>query len=372
MRDRGPSGGLDATARAWLALATSHELAAPDVLALVERLGSPEALLAASTERLIAAGATAAGAAAVGRAAARVDDEARALVAAGATLVTWSDGAYPARLRAVVPPPLALAVRGSLAGADEVAVAVVGTRHPSAYGRRVAEEIAGGLAAAGVTVVSGLAAGIDGAAHRAALEAGGRTVAVLGTGIDRVYPAWHAELADAIVRQGALLSEFPCGAPPRALHFPRRNRLISGLALATVVVEARERSGSLVTARCALEQGRDVLAVPGPVGVATHRGPHRLIRDGARLVTSAADVLEEVAPALTARLARAREAAAEARLTAAERRILGALGTDGDHVDEVIRRARVPAGPALETLLALELRGLVSQLPGKRFCRRAA
>jgi len=350
----------------------STELAARDVLALVERLGTPEGLLVASTEALVAAGATAEQAAAVGRAAACIAREASALATAGATLLGWDADAYPLRLRHVSPPPLCLAVRGGLLPADEVAVAVVGTRHPSAYGRHMAEVIAADLARAGVTVVSGLAAGIDAAAHRGALEVGGRTVAVLGTGIDRVYPAWHAELAAAIARQGALVSEFPCGAPPLAFHFPHRNRLISGLAAGTVVIEARERSGSLTTARYALEQGREVFAVPGQVGVATHRGPHRLIREGARLVTSADDVLEELAPALAARLTEARAAAAAADLSAAERRILEAVGSGGCHVDEVIRRARVPAGPALETLLALELRGLVAQLPGKRFRRRAA
>jgi len=275
------------------------------------------------------------------------------------------------RLRHIADPPLALAVRGALA-ADEPAIAVVGARRASEYGRRIADELARGLAQAGVTVVSGLATGIDAAAHRGALAAGGRTVAVLGTGIDRVYPSWHAGLAAEIVPQGALVTEFACGTPPRAFHFPRRNRLISGLSLGTVVVEAAEESGSLITAHCALEQNRAVFAVPGPAGVAAHRGPHRLIRAGATLVTCVEEILEEVAPALIERPARARATAAEAALTPAERRVLEVIGADGRHVDDVIRRAAVPAGPVLETLLALELRGLVRQLPGKRFCRRAA
>jgi DNA processing protein len=236
----------------------------------------------------------------------------------------------------------------------------------------VAEELAAGLAQAGLTVVSGLATGIDAAAHRATLAAGGRTVAVLGTGIDQVYPRWHRELAAAVAAQGALVTELPCGAPPLAFHFPRRNRLISGLALGTVVVEAAEQSGSLITARYALEQGREVFAVPGPVGVAAHRGPHRLIQEGAKLVTCAEDVLAEIAPQLVARLGARRAEAAEANLTAAEWRVLDALGAESRHVDEVIRRVTVPPGTTLETLLALELRGLVRQLPGKRFRRRAA
>src|SRR5204863_1250644 len=185
------------------------------------------------------------------------------------------------------------AVRGTLLD-DEPTVAIVGTRRASEYGKRIASDLAGGLARAGITVVSGLAAGIDGAAHRAALEAGGRTIAVLGTGIDVVYPSWHAELADAIAVDGALVSEFPCGTPPLPHHFPRRNRIISGLALGTVVVEAAEQSGSLITARYALAQHRDVFAVPGPLGNARQHGPHRLIQEGAKLVTGVADIVDEL------------------------------------------------------------------------------
>jgi DNA processing protein len=190
--------------------------------------------------------------------------------------------------------------------------------------------------------------------------------------VDEVYPSWHRELAAAVAGQGALVSEFPCGTPPLPFHFPRRNRLISGLTRGTIVVEAAEKSGSLITARYALEQGREVFAVPGPLGLVAHRGPHRLIREGAHLVTCADDVLEEIAPALRRTLAARRTFAAEAGLTGAERRLLAALGAGDAHVDDVIRVAAVPPAAALETLLALELRGLVRQLPGKRFRRRAA
>jgi len=360
---------IDGERLAWLALALVEPLAPRSAFALVERFGSPGAVLNAGESSLPAAGLSATIIAALG--AVRPEREISALARVDASLVTWPDAEYPVRLRHIADPPLALAVRGALA-ADEPAIAVVGARRASEYGRRIADELARGLAQAGVTVVSGLATGIDAAAHRGALAAGGRTVAVLGTGIDRVYPSWHADLAAEIVPQGALVTEFPCGTPPRAFHFPRRNRLISGLSLGTVVVEAAEESGSLITAHCALEQNRAVFAVPGPAGVAAHRGPHRLIRAGATLVTCVEEILEEVAPALIERPARARATAAEAALTPAERRVLEVIGADGRHVDDVIRRAAVPAGPVLETLLALELRGLVRQLPGKRFCRRAA
>jgi DNA processing protein len=357
---------------AWLGLAAIPELGPRLALELIARLGSARAVVAAPAEQLAAARPSASVVRAVRDAVHRGRAEAASLAATGATFVVRPDDAYPGCLREIPDPPLALAVRGRLAAPDELAIAVVGTRRASEYGRRVARDLASGLAHAGITVVSGLAAGIDGVAHRAALEAGGRTIAVLGTGIDRVYPSWHVELAEAIAAQGALVSEFPCGTAPLAFHFPRRNRLISGLSLGTVVVEAAEQSGSLITAAFALEQNRQVYAVPGPVGVAAHRGPNRLVQQGARLVTCVEDILDDFSPALRSRLAERRTAAAEAALSASERRILEAIGSDGRHVDEVIRHAAVPVGTALETLLALELRGLVHQLPGKRFCRHAA
>jgi DNA processing protein len=362
----------DDEAFAWLALGLVRELAPGHALELARRLGSATAVVRASAAGDGAGALAPALARAVRDGVVRARRERAALAAAGASVVTWNAAAYPSRLREIAAPPLALAVRGGLTAADDLAVAVVGARRASEYGRRMAAEIARGLAEAGVTVVSGLASGIDAAAHHAALLAGGRTVAVLGTGIDRVYPPWHRELSGAIAGRGALVSEFACGAPPRPFHFPRRNRVISGLALGTVVVEAAERSGSLVTARCALEQGREVFAVPGPAGVPGHRGSHRLIQQGARLVTCVEDVLEEVTPALAGALAERRVAAAEATLSPAERRVMEVIGAEDRHVDEVIRAAVVPAGPALETLLALELRGLLVQLPGKRFRRRAA
>ena len=363
---------LDDAALAWLALALVPELLPRRAFALVEHFGTPRAVLEAPAAALAAAGVRPAAVASIGRAAGRARAETRRLAAAGATLVAWSDDAYPPALRHIAQPPLVLAVRGSLDGPDQPAIAIVGARRASDYGRRMAEELGRRFAEAGVTVVSGLAAGIDAGAHRGALSAGGRTVAVFGTGIDRVYPRWHRELAGGIAGQGALVSEFPCGTPPRQFHFPRRNRIISGLTRGTIVVEAAEDSGSLITAGCALEQNRDLFAVPGSAGVPAHRGSNRLIQQGARLVTRAEDVLEELWPELLPRLAARRTAAAEAALSAPERDILAALGPEERHVDDVIRRAAVAPGAALETLLALELRGLVCQLPGKRFCRRAA
>ena len=362
---------VSSPAEAWLALSLVPGLTPRTARRLAEQHGGPERLLALPVGTLATLGLPAGAVHAWPEAAARAGAEVGLLERAGARLVAWSDAGYPARLRAITDPPLVLTVCGALDPDDVPAVAVVGARHASAYGRRIAEELAAGLAQAGVTVVSGLAAGIDAAAHRGALVAGGRTVAVLGTGIDRVYPSWHADLAREVAAQGALVTEFPCGTPPLKYHFPQRNRIVAGLAVATVVVEAAPRSGSLITARCALDEGREVFAVPGPVGVALHEGPHALIREGAGLVRGADDVLEAIAPALRPRLAAARAAAARAALTTEEARVLAALG-DGAHVDDVIRAAALVPAAALETLLALELRGLVAQEPGMRFRPRVA
>jgi DNA processing protein len=336
----------------WLELALVAELSPRQADALVLRFGSPADVLRAGGDELVAAGVSAKIAAAIRGASGRARGELRAVRALGARVVIRGADDYPALLRQIPDPPLALTVRGVLT--PEPCVAVVGARRASEYGRRVAFELARDLARAGLTVVSGLATGIDAAAHRGALEGGGRTVAVLGTGIDVVYPTWHAELARAVAAQGALVTEFPRGTQPLPFH-----------------LEATEDSGSLLTAQHANEQGRAVFAVPGRLGVPVHRGPHRLIREGARLVRGAEDVLEELAPQLGATLAERRAAAMLVGLSAAERSLLAALGGEGLHVDDVIRRAAVPVEQGLETLLALELRGLVHQLPGKRF-RRAA
>src|SRR5438874_3507181 len=302
---------LDDAALAWLALALVPELLPRRALALVERFGTPRAVLEAPAGALAAADVPPAVVASVGRASSRARAETLKLAAAGATLVAWSDDAYPPALRHIAQPPLVLAVRGRMGGPAEPAIAIVGARRASDYGRGMAAELAREFAEAGVTVVSGLATGVDAAAHHAALAAGGRTVAVLGTGIDRVYPKWHRELARAVAGQGAPVSEFPCGSPPLQFHFPRRNRIISGLTRGTIVVEAADDSGSLITARHALEQDRQVFAVPGPVGVPAHHGPNRLIQQGAKLVLSARDVIEELWPELLPRLAARRAAAVE-------------------------------------------------------------
>jgi len=287
---------------------------------------------------------------------------------AGITLVAYSDARYPARLRAIADPPPVLYLKGELIEADDRAVAIVGSRSASDYGRRVARDLARGLAGVGLTVVSGMARGIDGAAHEAALNAGGRTVAVLGSGVERAYPPEHDKLHARIAGAGAVLSELPIGTRPLAFNFPARNRLISGLALGVVVVEATEKSGSLITASMAVEQGREVFAVPGQVGSSRSRGAHRLIRQGAKLIEDVDHILEEIAPQL-ARGGAARSSAPTLPPGAgAETQKIFALLQEGAlQVDEAIEKSGIGAPRVLQILLELELQGYVTQLAGKKY-----
>ncbi|MGH2452599.1 MAG: DNA-processing protein DprA [bacterium] len=274
---------------------------------------------------------------------------------------------YPVRLRHIADPPVLLYVRGQVRP-EEPAVAIVGSRRATATGRLVTERLAAGLAERGVTVVSGLARGIDAVAHRAALDAGGRTIAVLGCGVDLVYPPEHAELAAAIARSGCVLTELPPGTPPLPHHFPRRNRLIAGLALGVVVVEGDERSGALSTAASALNEGREVMATPGSVLNPLTRAPHALLRQGATLVESAEEVLAAVGlpvepgdPIGPAGPMEQPEGVAAL--------VWQAVGTEPTHIDEVVDGSGLPAAEVAALLIELELRSLVRPLPGKHFIR---
>jgi DNA processing protein len=298
---------------------------------------------------------------------AEVDAEIRRARDAGIGLVCFDDEYYPARLRAIADPPPLLYIKGELSSANDKAVAIVGSRSSSDYGRRVARDLAAGLARLGFTVVSGMARGIDGVAHAAALAGGGRTIAVLGSGVERAYPPEHDRLYQQISDRGAVVSELPIGTRPLAFNFPARNRLISGLSLGVVVVEATEKSGSLITASLAVDQGREVFAVPGEVGSSRSRGAHRLIRQGAKLVENVDDILEEIAPQLCGRQAKS-EPLALPQNAGAEARKIFALLLDGSlQIDEVIERSGVSAPQVLQILLDLELQGLVKQLAGQRY-----
>ena len=281
-------------------------------------------------------------------------------------VLTLDDPDYPRLLREIPDPPPVLYLRGTIKPEDEWAVAVVGTRRVTAYGRQATARLAGDLARAGVCIVSGLAKGVDTLAHRAALEAGGRTIAVLGNGLDQVYPPENAALAQEIAARGALVSEFPPGVPPDAQNFPRRNRVISGLARATLVVEASPISGALITAERALEQGRDVFAVPGSIFSPQSEGPNTLIRDGARPVLTANDLLEELHFGSIAEQKAMRETLPADETEAALLRLIGA---EPVHLDELGRAAGLPIAAVSSALTMLELKGLVRQVGSLQYVR---
>ncbi|MBL8057291.1 MAG: DNA-protecting protein DprA [Anaerolineales bacterium] len=287
--------------------------------------------------------------------------------AAGAQVLTWETPDYPRNLLSIAAPPPVLFVRGKLTEADEWAVALVGTRRATSYGREIARELAGGLAASGVTVVSGLARGIDAAAHRAALEAGGRTIAVLGCGVDVVYPPEHRELAQAIARSGAVVSDYPLGTPPDAVNFPPRNRIISGLSKGVVVVEADEDSGALITTDFAAEQGRDVFAVPGNINQRASRGANKLLQQGAKLVLGVTDVLEELN---LAQAAERQAVQAALPLDNLEQQVLEQLAAGPAHVDELCAQLSLPVAQVSSALALMELKGLVRALGGMSYAAR--
>jgi DNA processing protein len=406
----------------WLALRRVHGAGPRTCRLLLERFGSAEQIFKASEEEIGAAG--------VGRNVARsisgfedfapLEKELCELPRLGARLVRWTDSEYPPNLRQIADPPPYLIARGLLEANDTGCVAVVGARAASEAGLRMAQRLGFELATHGFVVVSGLARGIDGAAHRGALEAGGRTVAVLGCGIDVAYPPEHRGLADSIVEhRGAILSELPLGAPPVPENFPSRNRILSGLSLGVVIVEAAEKSGSLITARMALEQDRQVFAVPGSPLSGKTRGSNRLLREGAVLVECVEDVIEDLAPQMAGKVASkplermapmasstmlatdtaakiqtaaiAAEAVSEAVGAREPRQSQGGASVDRTtglaeetvkqvetvlscltdaqklHVDAVIETCQLPPQTVLNLLLELELRGLVVQHPGKLF-----
>lgn len=275
------------------------------------------------------------------------------------------DPLYPELLREIHDAPPLLFLRGDPAQLQNPQLAMVGSRNPSVVGRETARDFARTLASAGMTVTSGLALGIDAASHQGALDGGGQTVAVFGTGLDRVYPAKNRELAHAIVEQGGvLLSEYPPGTEPRPANFPRRNRIISGLSLGTLVVEAALRSGSLITARCAAEQGREVFAIPGSIHNPLARGCHQLIRQGARLVESAQDILEELAPRLHAILAMSEASEPVNGLDGEHKRLFSCMSDGTNSVDQLVERSGLTADAVSSMLLLLELQGYVVSTAG--------
>lgn len=358
----------------WLALHHAPGLGARRKLELLEAFGSIGALFAAGREEIAqvagareaAIGALLSAPEAAGHAATE-----QWLADPRNFIVTWADPDYPPLLRQIDDPPLLLYGCGERSVLATPQLAIVGSRNPSPGGRDNARAFAAHLARAGLTITSGLALGIDGAAHEGALAAAGKTIAVTGTGLDRVYPPRHRELAHRICHSGALLSEFALGTPPRAENFPVRNRLISGMSLGVLVVEAALKSGSLISARLATEQGREVFAIPGSIHSPLARGCHALIRQGAKLVETANDIIEELGPLaqLVTPALETHGAKPDAMLSDCERDLLACLGHDPVDVDTLATRSGLTPQSVSSMLLSLELHGLVAALPGGRYQR---
>jgi len=369
----------------WLGLRRVHGVGPRIARLLLERFGSAEKIFAASEAELSQTG--------IPRPTARnirefkdfapLERELCELPRVGARLVRWTDPEYPANLRHIADPPPYFFLRGNITANETRYVAIVGARAASEAGRRMAQRLAIELAAKGFTVVSGLARGIDSEAHQGALDGNGRTIGVMGCGVDIIYPPENRRLAEAMVEQGGgLISELPLGTPPIAENFPSRNRLISGLCLGVVVVEAAEKSGSLITARTALEQDRQVFAVPGSPLTGKTRGSNRLLKEGARLVECVEDVIEELAPQLgaaTIKTPAGKGPAAAGRVVAFDDKAVESESNDIKavlyclkdanklHIDSIIEESRLNTQTVLKLLLDLELRGLVTQHPGKLF-----
>lgn len=349
----------------WLRLTLIPGLGGEGQRRLLKVFGAPAAIFSASGSALRGTVGTAlAERIAAHNAAPELDAALDWAAQPGNRILTLADAAYPQALLSAADPPVLLYVKGNAALLNRPAMAIVGSRNATKQGEANAAAFAQALAAAGLTVVSGLAAGIDAAAHRGALGAAASTVAVVGTGCDRIYPARNESLAREIAEQGAIVSEFALGTPPLANNFPRRNRLIAGLARGCLVVEAAQRSGSLITARLSAEAGREVFAIPGSIHSPQSKGCHALIKQGAKLVESAADILEEL------RWEKVVNPAAVAPVPEAETDpVLVALGRDPCDLDTLAERSGLAVDDLLARLLPLELDGRIAQLPGGRYQR---
>lgn len=372
----------------WVALRLVDEIGSVGFRNLVDFFGSPRAVFAAREDQLTRVPSVGTQGAQNVQAFSdwkRVEKVLEQAAARDVSIITWKDRRYPRPLLNIYDFPPLLYVKGTL-DVDDVSIAVVGSRRATTYGKFLTERLARDLAAAGVTVVSGMARGIDSAAHRGALLGGGRTVAVLGSGIDVIYPPENKDLYNRIIGQGAVMTEYPFHTEPKGFHFPARNRIISGLSMGIVVVEATEKSGSLITAKLGLEQGKEIFAVPGNIDSPGSRGTHKLLKDGAKLVESVHDILEEI----ILQLERARPPVGDVKdgdvllsddneeapavLQQAGRQfrpdeaaIVKFLRNTPTHIDTIIEESGFPAHHVLNILLALELHGHVEQLPGKRF-----
>ena len=366
----------------WLLLRAVKGLSDGTLTKLVREFGSPQAVLSAPIQELQGRGGITKLVAATihegpkPQDRVRAEKEAHRIADQGISVITVVDPLYPEKLSRITDPPPLLYVSGALVPDDHRAIAVVGSRKATPAGLAFTEDLSQTLATLGFTIVSGMARGIDAAAHRGALKTGGRTVAVLGCGIDNTYPPEHRKLREAIDTQGAVISEFPLGTPPQPFNFPRRNRIISGLSYGVIVTQATIKSGSLITARYALEQNREVFAVPGSVKEGKHEGPHGLIKQGAKLVENVGDIIEELLPQLDESFQdQVNNAASEPTqptpdLSTKEKEVFDLVTDTPTSIDEILAQARFLPAEVMGILLALELKGVVQQVPGSYYIRR--
>jgi DNA processing protein len=361
----------------WVILNMINGVGALRAKKLLERFGSFEGIFSASSgelEKVEGIGRELAGRIRNWRETVDVEKEFELAKKYGVKMITLDDEEYPSRLKEIYDPPVVLYVKGEISQNDGKAIAVVGTRRPSFYGRMITEDLSKKLAMRGFTIVSGMARGVDSAAHRGALAVKGRTIAVLGCGVDVVYPPENAKLMKEIAVSGAVISEFPFGMKPDRGNFPRRNRIISGLSLGVIVVEAAKSSGSLITANFALEQGREVFAVPGKIDSPKSYGTHLLIKEGAKLVQDVDDIVEELGmqagdSSAGKELKKQDTVGISPELAGDEKKIFELLTTDPCQIDIICARLNMPANKVSSVLMMLEVKGCVKQLPGKQFVK---
>ncbi len=358
--------------RYWIALNAIPNLTPEKFTLLLDHFPSPEAIWEAPSEQLKAVPGfeRSVETFVAHRRKLALEQELTEIERLGLDVLTVADAGYPDALRAIAHPPPVLLVKGDLVEKDRVAIAIVGTRKPSDYGRMIAEKFSKELAERGFTIVSGMALGVDTAAHQGALNAGARTLAVLGGGFGHVYPQQNVPLVDEIAASGAVLTEFSPSTKPDRWTFPQRNRIISGLTRGTLVVEAGDRSGALITAKSATQQGREVFAVPGPITKASSRGAHRLIQQGAKLVVDVGDVLEEF-PDLQETLGSGSKRASrqDVELSPVEAKVFGALDYEPIHFDDLVERTDASTTEVSLALFQLDAKGLIKELSGKRYAK---
>ncbi|MDR4493395.1 MAG: DNA-processing protein DprA [Nitrospirales bacterium] len=374
---------MNASLQEWLELRAVKGLGPKLFVRLLDIFGSPQAIRSASRSRLVAEGEISSALAQAlhqppsPETQRQIHQELEAVQAGQFSLLPFTHPGYPAKLKTIPDPPAILAITGNLLPQDYYALAIVGARKASAHGRAFTQKLSGDLAALGFTIVSGLARGTDGVAHEGAMASCGRTLAVLGCGIDHMYPPEHRSLRRKIEEQGAVLSEFPMGTPPHAYHFPQRNRVISGLALGVIVTEATSKSGSLITARLALEQNREVFAVPGNVNSPLSRGPHFLIKQGAKLVEDVPDILEEILPILDPEFQEhlkkqqltVQGTSPQVELGTEEQQVLQLIPLDPVSLDDLISQSAYSSSEVMSILLSLEIKGLIKQISGLQYLR---